>query len=539
MSDTDPTGASGGADEVSPNEQGSSEEGTEPSGSAAESPENGTPSAGSADESSGGAEERAGATEPSGGPVQPSGAAAGAGGEPGPEETPPVGSAVTPVTAATPATLESSSMGPPPATKKPRARRTRGVISWILIVLASLLIPISVMSAWAIRTVTNTDQYVATMAPLARDPVIVTHLANKATEALFSSHAVEKKIKAALPKKAAPLITPIRAQVMNYVHGLALKVFESPKFGALWDRLNRRSHAAVVSVLEGKHNATLQKFEKNGQIVIDVSPAVQQIIDKANARGIKIFRPVKTVANQSEKGVSFTVVSVSQVSKWSGAFNVLVKLGWAVPVIAIVLGILAIVVAVGRRRALLRVAVGVALITLVLLTALALGRNIFLEKVAQHSYQQDVAASVWDTLLRNLKTDFRWMLLVSVLVAFVAWVFGPARWAGAIRSACARAGRWTAAQARQISGKSGEAAAGSAGARRTGGWILEHINLLRIVGVGVAALILLFAGNLTGWSLLIIVIVLAVYLALIQLVAVWARRVSGGAPQAPATPGVS
>jgi len=41
--------------------------------------------------------------------------------------------------------------------------------------------------------------------------------------------------------------------------------------------------------------------------------------------------------------------------------------------------------------------------------------------------------------------------------------------------------------------------------------------------------VLLFAGNLTGWGLLIIVIVLAVYLGLLQLVAIWARRVSSPA----------
>ena len=67
------------------------------------------------------------------------------------------------------------------AEKKPRARRTRGIISWVLIVLASLLIPVSVVSAWAIRTVTDTDQYVTTMAPLARNQLIIDHLADKTT----------------------------------------------------------------------------------------------------------------------------------------------------------------------------------------------------------------------------------------------------------------------------------------------------------------------------------------------------------------------
>ena len=47
-------------------------------------------------------------------------------------------------------------------------------------------------------------------------------------------------------------MAPIVNQVHAYVYGLALKVFESPKFGQLWDTLNRHSHDAVVNILTGK-----------------------------------------------------------------------------------------------------------------------------------------------------------------------------------------------------------------------------------------------------------------------------------------------
>src|SRR6516164_8687004 len=95
----------------------------------------------------------------------------------------------------------------------PRARRTRGVIAWVLVVLASLLIPISVLAAWAITTVTDTDQYVATMAPLARNEVVTQHLATKATDALFSTHVVQNKVTDALPPKAQLIVQPIVTQV--------------------------------------------------------------------------------------------------------------------------------------------------------------------------------------------------------------------------------------------------------------------------------------------------------------------------------------
>jgi hypothetical protein len=135
-------------------------------------------------------------------------------------------------------------------------------------------------------------------------------------------------------------------------------------------------------------------------------------------------------------------------------------------------------------------------------------------------------------------------VLISVLVALGGWLAGPARYAVWIRKTCVSGWRWVAAQYRAVTSGAGRAAAESSRVRRTAGWIVEHLSGLRIVGVVVAALILLFSGNLTGWTLLVIVLVLAVYLGLLQLVDVWAGRVAdagndpggGGTSEPGATP---
>jgi hypothetical protein len=394
-------------------------------------------------------------------------------------------------------------------------------------VLASILIPVSVISVWAIQTVTNTDQYVNTMAPLARNPVIVDHLAARATDALFSTHLVQNKVTEALPSKAKPLVTPIVNEVHTYVEGLAVKVFSSPQFGRLWDTLNRHSHDAVINILTGKETPLQKKLAKGGQIALNLSPALNNLISSANAHGVTLFNPLKSISSQT---LSFTVVSQKQVSKFSGLFNLIVKLKWAIPIIALVLAILSVVLAVEHRKTLVRLAIGVALVTLLLLAGLSLGRITFLNQAAGGGFNRQAAAAVWDTVLRFLKTDLRWLLLASVLVALGAWLAGPARYAVWIRSTCAKGGRWVGAQAYELSSGAGRAAAESGRVRRSGGWIVEHLNGLRIVGVIVAGLFLVFGGNLTGWSLLVIVIVLAVYLGLLQLVAAWARKVSGSGP---------
>jgi hypothetical protein len=402
------------------------------------------------------------------------------------------------------------------------------------VVLASLLIPIAVLSAWAITTVTNTDRYVATMSPLARNEIVTEHLATRATDALFSTHAVQNKITDALPPQAKPIVQPVVTQVKSYVHGVALQVFQSPKFGVLFDALNRRTHQTVVDVLTGKQTELTQALGTGNQVVLNLTPALNQLIDTLNSRGVTLFNPLKTILAE-HGGLGFTVVEKSQVSKFSSLFNTVVTLGWAVPVIAVVLGVLGIVIAVERRKTLLRMALGVGLFALVLLGALAYLRTVFLSQASVHQLNSDVAGAVWDTVLRFLKQDMRWTLLAAVLVAFGAWVAGPAQYAVWIRTKVAAGARWVWAQVRALTSSAGRGLSGSSGARKTGAWVEEHVNGLRILGIVVGGLVLLLGGDVSGWDLVILVIVLAVYLVLLQAIVYWARRVSG--ERAPATAG--
>ena len=436
-------------------------------------------------------------------------------------------------TSGQPATQANGAAGGGAKTKKkPRARRTRGIIAWVLVVLASLLIPISVIAVWAIKTVTNTDQYVATMAPLARNPVIVDHLAQKATDELFSTHIVQNKVTSVLPKAAKPIVPPIMAQLKTYVNQVALKVFQSPKFGELWDTLNRHSHQAVINTLTGKQTPFQQKVNKAGAVVVNVAPAVTNLIDQLDARGVTVFDPLKAIVAKSDN-VAVTVVSKQQVQQYSGIFNLIVKLRWVIPIVSLVLALIGILIGVDHRKVVLRMAVGVSLMTVLLLAALSLGRNRFLNVAGVHNLNTQVAAAIWDTLLRFLKGDLRWTLFAAVLAAVIMWLIGPARYAVWVRVHCATAGRWVWGQAKGLSSGAGSAIAGSARVRGVASWIEEHIKGLRILGAVVAACFIVFGGNLTGWSLLVIVIVLAVYLGLLQLVAIWARRITEPAAVSP------
>ena len=221
-------------------------------------------------------------------------------------------------------------------------------------------------------------------------------------------------------------------------------------------------------------------------------------------------------------------MSKQQVSKFSGLFNLIVKLKWIIPVIALVLAILAVVLAMERRKTLLRLAVGVALVTLLLLAGAVAGPHHLPQPGRRRRLQPGGGGRGLGHRVA-LPQDRPALDAAGVGAGGLgAWLAGPARYAVWIRRPVPRAAAGSAPRPTSSPRAPGGRRAGQSRVRRTGGWILEHLNGLRIVGVIVAALFLVFGGNLTGLGTpAVIVIVLAVYLGLLQLVAAWARKASG------------
>src|SRR4029450_4443288 len=65
-------------------------------------------------------------------------------------------------------------------------QRWRTVVATLLIVVACVLAPLSVVAVWTRNQVTNTDRYVATVSPLASDPAIQQAIADQITAQVFT-----------------------------------------------------------------------------------------------------------------------------------------------------------------------------------------------------------------------------------------------------------------------------------------------------------------------------------------------------------------
>ena len=195
--------------------------------------------------------------------------------------------------------------------------------------------------------------------------------------------------------------------------------------------------------------------------------------------------------------------------KAQSLYRLVTTLKIVLPILALLLLAAGVWVARGRRRTLVRAALGVAASMLILGIGLQIARGIYLNSVPSSTLPSDAAAATaFDALVHFLKNGLRVVLLVGLIVAIAAYFTGRSRTAVQTRSAL----KSGSDRVRDFGGRKGMSA-GPAGR-----WTYLHRTALRIGAVALAALIFVFLSEPTVLAVIVIVAVLLILLGLIELI---------------------
>ncbi|HEY3686779.1 MAG TPA: hypothetical protein VGL93_27340 [Streptosporangiaceae bacterium] len=416
------------------------------------------------------------------------------------------------------------------ATAGPR-HRVRGALSAVVITLGCVLMPVAVVAVWTSNLISDTDRYVATMAPLASDPAIQNAVANRTTDVVMRQldiqHLLPQAVAAlerrglppALGKRLGGLSGPITSGVHDFVRKETGQVVRSDAFANLWVRGNRLAHRQVTAVLSGEGGRALSA--SGGTVSIDLAPVVATVKQKLVGSGLGAASAIPAV---------HATIPITDKGALTGAqrgYDLLNKLRWVLPVAAVVLIALGVVIAFRRRRALIGAGLGVAASMLVLGAGITIARGMYLDAIAAHHLDATAATVMFDTLVRFVRTGIRMLFVLGLVVAAGAYLAGPSRAAVTVRGWCANA---IGALRR-----TGEAHGVSTGP--VGTWIHANRRVLQVAAVAVAALVFLFWDHPTGKAVLLIAVILLAVLAVIELLGrPPAKRASAAAPSGPATP---
>jgi hypothetical protein len=380
----------------------------------------------------------------------------------------------------------------------PKAARWRRWTAGFLVVLSCVLAPLTVVSIWVRNQVLNTDRYVSTVAPLASNPDVINTAATEITNTLFDKIDVESIAKKALPKRAEFIAPALETGLRQVTFELAVKFMSTEQFQQLWKEANKRAHAQLVKALtnQGKVVKTA-----NGEVVLDFSAIVEQVRLALDQRGIGIFDriPIDELATQ------FKLVDAKNLEKAQKATHLLDTLRWLLPVLLLASLGGALALTSNRRRTLIRWGIGTAVAVAVAGAALAWGRSLYLDSVVSPTLPKATASAVFDTLVRYLRYGIRLMLAVGLIVAFIAWLSGPARFATRIRNTVTRGG--TAAGEHGLTFGS------------FGTWVAAHRRPVRVGTVLLALLALLLWNHPRASTVLLITILTLLTLAFEEFVA--------------------
>ncbi|MEW2404143.1 hypothetical protein [Streptomyces sp. NPDC046862] len=407
-----------------------------------------------------------------------------------------------------------------------RHRRLRQVGASILLLLALLLAPLAVVAAWIDNTVSDTDNYVETVAPLASEPavqnVVIDRLTNRVVKNI-DVKAVTDALTKSLQNAGAPprvvagadaLTGPLQSAVRSVVDRVVTRVVTSDAFKTVWVDANRQAHAAVLNVLTGENSGVVQA--KGDTIQLNVGQLVdvvkQRLVDAGFAKAADIPAPDRTI----------TLFETKKLSTAQDTLRVLDVVGVWLPIVTIVLAALAVWTAPGHRVMLMITATGVGVMMVLLLVALAVARRVYLDSVPSSALPPDAASAIYDTVVRFLRDSTRTLLVVAVITGLAAYMFGPGR--------VARAVRHTADRGTTAAGD----ALGRAGMRtgRAGRWLAAHQKWTTggVIAAGALALLLWNAPTVA-----VVAIVLGIVLAVLIVLAILAAA-AGPPSAAPAAP---
>lgn len=400
--------------------------------------------------------------------------------------------------------------------QQPSARRhSRWRTFWsaILIVVACLLAPVSIVAVWAKSEVTDTERYVATVGPLAADPAIQAAVSDRVTQEVLSYIDIPALTQEAIdaisanrdlkPRQTAALDSlggALDSGIEGFVGDQVTDIVQSDVFDEFWNEANTRAHQRLNQVLSGDTSGPIS-IEGN-DVTLDVGAVVAQVKQRLLDRGLSVADKIPTVNSE------IVIFQAENLASAQRAYSLLNTLGLWIPIAAAVLAILGVLVANDRRKAVLGVGIGLAIATALAALAIVVIRGEYLNALPP-TVNRAAATSFFDILTAYLVQTL-WAGLAAAAVIIVGAVLtGPSKFGTGVRQLAKSA----------ASGVQGQLASWGATMAGPRAWVAGNAGGLRIGVTAIALLVVLFTRYKTVGLVLWTTVALLVALFVIQVLA--------------------
>jgi hypothetical protein len=307
--------------------------------------------------------------------------------------------------------------------------KKRGLLVWSLLGLATILLFVSSLTVWSKRQLLDNQAWADSSSQLLADDEVRGAIAQKLSDALFQRVDIEAQLRERLPPRSQGAAPALAAALQNTVGPAAAdRLLQRPRVQTLWENANKRAHAAVVRVLEGKElgrNGNISTA--NGEVTLDLRPAIKRLATRLGVED-------KVKANADPSAGQLVIMKSSQLSAAQTAVKILKALSSFLVIAVVGLYALAIYLARGRRRLLLG-ATGATLVFVGLVIA-SLRRFVgtaVVDSLVKTEANKHPVSVIWGLETSVLRDIAIILVVYGVLVLVATALAGPNRGAVAFR----------------------------------------------------------------------------------------------------------
>jgi hypothetical protein len=389
----------------------------------------------------------------------------------------------------------------------------RLIIVSFLIVLGGVLSIPAAIAVWQEREIQDEDAFVQNVHEVVTDEDVQIVLATRLTERVMTRTDLQARIGEGLTnleeradsdaaRGLRLLAAPLTRLARETINRICLDILRSDAFDTILETAARAAHKAVMAIIKNDRGLIEQN---NGQVVLNLRPVIVQVVE--NLAGERAEAALMRVDIPEDAGM--IVISKEddnawlwKLVRWIDDFNPVV------PIIVALIFILAIVIAKSRRRALIATGATLAIVSGLMILALAAPVKELATTWPATDEGKQAAKNVYDILLDDFQRQQAFVVLIGLGLVLGASVAGDRRVLETLRAAATRKEEADA-----------------------GGLIRERAGALRLVGLIVAGVILI------GWpepglrTVIGVGVLLALYLGVIWLLASdsgWATRAREG-----------
>jgi hypothetical protein len=256
--------------------------------------------------------------------------------------------------------------------------RGRRILVWTLVVLATVLALVSILTTWVNRQMLDNTAWNKATTQVVQDPQVQAALATYAINELYTNVNVGQALTERLPTSLKPLGAPLAGALEPALTRGVQQLLTRPRVQQLFINASSLAHEKLVNVLEDKTSHGLSTA--NGVVTLNLHDMIVEL-------GTELGLPADALAKVPTDIGTVTLLKSNQLSAAQDGIKAVHVLSvWLLVVVLFLYG-LAIYLARGHRRATLRNAgFGLVLVGLLVLVIRTLLGNYIVDQLASPGY---------------------------------------------------------------------------------------------------------------------------------------------------------